>query len=151
MILARSAFSISVLSRCTSISPGWHHASGVFNANDGTVSLYLDGQRLGDPFNFGSGIFNYETELFVGGTDSTSASRAAGQIEELRISASARYTGASYDVPKGLSCDAQTRALWHFDEPPGSTTMFDGDDGAGSNCGGIENTLTGTNGAATGP
>jgi hypothetical protein len=67
------------------------------------------------------------------------------------MSAAARYTEATYTVPGRFACDEQTRALWHFDEASGSTTMYDGDDGDWSNCGGIEDTLTGMDGAATGP
>ena len=69
----------------------------------------------------------------------------------MRISDSVRYTGPTYTVPQHLNCDAETRALWHFDEVVNSTTMYDGEDESGVNCGGIEDTLIGGNGAATGP
>jgi 6-phosphogluconolactonase (cycloisomerase 2 family) len=152
MILRVGFTSFVIFSRCTTITPGWHHVAGAYNRNNGTVSIYLDGQRVGDPSGFlGSMIYNSDASLHVGGTEGTTTSRPAGRIEELRISDSVRYTGASYTVPKRLTCDAQTRALWHFDEPVGATTMYDGEDGSSSGCGGIEDTLTGINGASTAP
>jgi hypothetical protein len=113
--------------------------------------LYLNGQRLGAPkSSFINTLINSTGRLYVGGT-SESSNRPAGRIEELRISASVRYTGGTYTVLGRFACDKQTRALWHFDEAAGPTAMHDGEDGNGSNCGGIENTLTGVNGASTGP
>jgi hypothetical protein len=151
MTLDDSLFSTTFFARCTTINSGWHHVAGVYNRSNSTVSMYLDGERLGNPFNYGLTVYNSNLNLYVGGTDSTSVARPTGRIEELRISAAARYTGATYTAPRRLTCDAQTRALWHFDEPTGATTMYDGGDGSGSDCGGIEDTLTGINGASTGP
>jgi 6-phosphogluconolactonase (cycloisomerase 2 family) len=152
MILRVSFSSFVIFSRCTTITPGWHHVAGIYNRSNGAVSVYLDGQRVGDPSSFlGSAIYNSDANLHVGGTEDTTTPRPAVRIEELRISDSVRYTGTTYIVPKRLSCDAQTRALWHFDEPTGATTIYDGGDGSSSDCGGIEDTLTGINGASTGP
>jgi 6-phosphogluconolactonase (cycloisomerase 2 family) len=140
---------------CTSsITAGWHHVAGVFNHSDFKVSLYLDGRRLGEPFSYPrSTVYNSEGDISVGGPSIAGFEtlRLAGQIEELRISVSARYTGTTYTVPKRLTCDAQTRALWHFDETVGATTMYDGEDAGSTNCGGVEDSLIGSNGAATGP
>lgn len=49
-----------------------------------------------------------------------------GLIEEMRFSDIVRYRGTSYSVPtEPFLNDANTRALWHFDETAGSTTFVD--------------------------
>lgn len=132
------------------LAPGWHHVAGVLNRASGTALLYLDGRRI-DQFSFGAALANTASGLAVGGAASSTATRFAGTIEELRISASARYTGATYTIPGQMTCDSVARALWHFNEAAGATTLYDGDDGAGAGCGAVEDTLTARNGAATGP
>ncbi len=73
-------------------------------------------------------------------------------IEEVRPSDTPRYSDDSHTLPGApFNCDASTRALWHFDEAAGATTFYDGEDGAGSRCGTVEDTSVGTNGASTGP
>jgi Concanavalin A-like lectin/glucanases superfamily len=131
-------------------TPGWHHVAGVFNRANGQASLYLDG-RFMNQFSFGSALVNSTSGLYIGGVEGSATGRFAGSIEELRISATARYTGLTYPIPGRLTCDPETRALWHFDEAAGSTTMYDGEDGSDASCGAVEDTLTGQNGAATGP
>ncbi len=123
----------------------------VFDNTADQLSLYLDGQRVTDPRPFTDLVLNSTGEFHVGGL--SEGNWFAGRIEEVRLSASARYTGETYTLPGPFAfvCDGQTRALWHFDEPSGATTMYDGEDGNGSDCGGIEDTLTGMNGATTGP
>jgi len=136
---------------CSSLffSPGWHHVAGVFDNDTNWLSLYLVGQRLADPASFTETVYNSGDAFTVGGLPG--GNWLAGCIEEVRLSVSARYTGTTYAIPGRFACDERTRALWHFDETSGSTIMFDGEDKDGSNCGGIEDTLTGMNGAVTGP
>jgi len=114
--------------------PGWHHVAGVYDRNGGEIRLYMDGQRLGEPWQIGQVTVNNTADpLRVG-------DKVAGLMEEVRLSASARYSGASYTVPDApFSCDGQTRALWHFDEHQGATQFHDP-------CG-ADNLLTGYNGA----
>ncbi|MDH7485757.1 MAG: S8 family serine peptidase [Anaerolineae bacterium] len=114
--------------------PGWHHVAGVYDRDGGEIRLYMDGQRLGEPSHIGQVTVNNTADpLRVG-------DKVAGLMEEVRLSASARYSGASYAVPNApFSCDGQTRALWHFDEHHGATEFHDA-------CG-ADNVLTGYNGA----
>ena len=45
-----------------------------------------------------------------------------GEIDAIRISATARYAGATLAVPTRLEPDTDTIALWQFDEGAGTTT-----------------------------
>jgi hypothetical protein len=61
------------------------------------------------------------------------------RIEELRISRTLRYNTYNYTVPYApFTNDADTRALWHFNEPAGSTSFSDSSSNG--------NALTGYNG-----
>jgi hypothetical protein len=118
-------------------SPGWHHVAGVYDREAGETRLYMDGQRLGSAGQVGQVLVDNSADAGRVGDD------LAGVIEELRVSASARYTGASYTVPDGpFVCDEATRALWHFDELDGATRFHDA-------CG-TDHVLTGQEGAHAG-
>jgi len=129
------------------LSVGWHHIAAVFD-NENTTSqdlcaLYLDGSLVAS---------NHQADWTPGLPNSTSAlnigaylgiSPAVGWVEEMRFSDIVRYSSASYTVPTTpFVNDAATRALWHFNEAPGSTVFADSS--------GNGNTLTGQNGAHTG-
>ncbi|MCC7354939.1 MAG: hypothetical protein IT330_14440 [Anaerolineae bacterium] len=100
--------------------PGWHHVAGVYDRETGEMRLYMDGQRLGSANQIGQVLVDNSTNGAWVGND------LAGIVEELRVSASARYTSASYAVPgEPFVCDATTRALWHFDELEGAIRFHD--------------------------
>jgi hypothetical protein len=114
------------------MSPGWHHIAAIFRNEYTTaydqMSIYLDGARIAkeEGYDFTPGISSNSNPLTVGGLASGNVFR--GNIEEVRLSDSARYTG-SYAVPAAAFVpDSHTRALWHFDEPDGDDT-FDDDSG----------------------
>ena len=116
--------------------PGWHHVAGVFSADTGEMRTYLDGSLYTGPSPFTGTINNSGDILQVG-------YNLVGEIDELRISDAARYTGSTYSVPTSpFTCDEQTRALWHFDELDGATEFHDA-------CGAVDNLLVGYNGAHT--
>lgn len=116
-------------------SSGWHHAAVVFDKGTGQVQLYLDGRALLDNPSTWTAINNSTEPLQVG-------SGLGGVVDEVRISSVARYSGTTYTVPTSpFTCDANTRALWHFDEYEGATVFHDA-------CG-IDNVLVGYNGAHT--
>jgi PKD repeat protein len=129
------------------LSVGWHHVAAVFDnentASQDWVALYLDGSLVAS---------NNQADWTPGIPDSTSALNigaylgmypAVGWIEEMRFSDIVRYSSVSYTVPTTpFVNDAVTRALWHFNEAPGSTVFADSS--------GNGNTLTGQNGAHTG-
>jgi len=99
---------------------GWHHLAAVMNKTDSTICLYIDGKRIAESIDIGPIKINNST-------DSLRVGRFLGsEMDELRISNIARYSGGTYQVPLSpFECDAYTRALWHFDEKDGSTEFND--------------------------
>lgn len=130
------------------LAAGWHHFAGVYDENGGsggsdTISLYVDGSRRNTINVNWAQVSNSSSSLYVGEWGSSpSPNRYSGQVDEVRLSRSERYAGTSYTVPTDpFPLDSSTVALWHFNEPVGSTSFAD----ASGN--GI--TLTGVSGART--
>jgi methionine-rich copper-binding protein CopC len=132
----------------STVSPGvgWHHIAAVFD-NEFTAAadlftLYLDGAQIGSTtgVEVTPGINNSSSALNVGAY--LGINPFSGWMDEVRLSNSVRYSG-TYAVPSSpFVSDANTRALWHFDEVVGSTVFIDAS--------GNSNALTGVNGAKTG-
>ena len=115
---------------------GWHHAALVYTAGVDQARFYLDGSAYGVAFTLGGALANSLSPLVVG-------DNFAGALDEVRLSAVERYSGETYAPPEYvLECDADTRALWHFDEVDGMTVFSEA-------CGAAGATLNGENGAAT--
>lgn len=133
------------------LTAGWHHVAAVFDNPADEFRLYYDGERLAASSIISTANLNNSTyEVFVGGL--SGGDYLDGTLEEVRLSDTAQYSGDTYSPPGApFACEAGTRALWHFDEAAGATVFYDGDDGAGSGCGAVEDTAVGANGAATGP
>lgn len=138
---------ITLFPTASNLSVGWHHAAAVFDNQPGSGSdvgaIYLDGTRigLGTGLSFNPGIGNSASALYIGAY--LGVNPFHGWIDEARLSDVVSYSGASYTVPTGaFVSDANTRALWHFDETAGSTSFADAS--------GNGNTLTGINAAVTG-
>jgi len=107
---------------CYRLGPGWHHIVGQLKHVLGVISMmsiYVDGyEQVSSTLGMGCTVNNSTAPLIIG-------RNLDGQIDELRISAMARYASA-YVVPYWtFSCDGQTRALWHFDESQGATVFHD--------------------------
>lgn len=118
-------------------SQGWHHVAGVYDRTIGEMSLFLDGERLGDAWD----IPTVSPDLT--GDPLQVGIALAGTMDELALSEVARYSGDSYAVPaQPLGCDEGARALWHFDECEGATRFHD-------TCGALDNVLVGEGGAHT--
>src|SRR5690606_949933 len=114
---------VSVQATNASSLDTWHHVATVFD--DGAMRLYVDGRLEG------SGTLAGEIDWMpaslrghFAGRDGADArpDRGAfiGEIDEIRISRSARYTGATLTVPDHFVLDADTFALWDFDEGAGT-------------------------------
>ncbi|MCL5996712.1 MAG: hypothetical protein M1546_11750 [Chloroflexi bacterium] len=114
---------------------GWHHVAGVFDKDTGIMRIYMDGEAFGEQY-FGLSINNSSGLLRVGRGKVTLG--LGGMVDEVRISSVARSPGITYPVTP-FTCDAHTRALWHFDEPEGATVFHDA-------CG-VDNMLIDYNGA----
>lgn len=108
----------------------WHHFAGTWDPATGAAEAFIDGVSYGTALSFGAPTAN--TDPVRIGIDWDFGCEMNGVIDELRISDVVRYSGAFVpDVVHAL--DAQTVALWHFDEFSGATA-FDatgsGHDGA---------------------
>lgn len=133
---------------CTSLGTGWHHVAMVLDNSANQLNLYLDGNRV-NSITKPTALRNSAHDVEIGRSyfDSNTWD---GLIDEVRISNCVRYSGPSYTVPSaGFACDGFTPVLWHFNECAGATLLHDGNDGAGSLCGTVEDTLAGMNGAQT--
>lgn len=114
----------------------WTHVAGVYDGTE--FRLYMDGNLVqsvssepsgapwaGGPFN--GNIVPSNNNLNIGARGSTGTSSwFSGQIDEVRISDTVRYTGGSYTVPSSdFSPDSNTAGLWHFDDALGSNPVVD--------------------------
>ncbi len=103
----------------------WAHVAGTLK--DKTLRVYYDGklrdtQQLATFF----GRSSYAGALRFGRASYAEDLRFAGEIDDVRLSTIARYTGATAPKPAALlSIDDATEAAWRFDEPKGTTTLID--------------------------
>jgi len=125
----------------TDLDIGWHHVAITFDneytSNWDLMAIYVDGvlARNSVSTEWTPGINNSNQPTILGGS-------YIGQLEEMRISNTVRYSGLTYTVPViPFTSDGYTRALYHFDETSGSI-VFNDDSIYG-------NTLTGQGGAVT--
>ncbi len=101
----------------SAVGPGqWYHYAGVYDAGSGSASIYLNGTQWATSA-ASTPTSNNEDVLI--GMDWDSGCGMDGVIDEVRISSSVRYTGA-FSPATSFSADADTLALWHFDEYTGS-------------------------------
>ena len=129
------------------LSAGWHQVAAEFDneftSTQDLFALYLDGSLVASStgFEVTPGINNSTSPLNLGAN--VGAVPFSGWMDEVRFSNTVRYSGPTYTVPANpFTSDANTKALWHFDEAVGSTSFADAS--------GNGNTLTGVNGAQTG-
>jgi hypothetical protein len=104
----------------------WTHVAAVF---DGTaIRLYLDGElKDGSPAVLSGGATgDFGGRLVIGANANDASGFFKGMMDEVRLSSVARYTGQSFTPPPGpFSSDADTVALWHFDESDGQQQVVD--------------------------
>ncbi len=93
----------------------WHHVAGVFDGDE--VRLYVDGERVAS--RKGSGARTRNRLPFVVGGDvgqnGTANSFFPGEIDEVRVSDVARYTGERFEPARRFERDANTLLLLHMD------------------------------------
>jgi Concanavalin A-like lectin/glucanases superfamily/PEP-CTERM motif len=114
-------YALSGISSTTPLaSDTWHHIA--FVQGGGTQRLYLDGKIVGVRPGAGD-IFDSDGGGFLGAIfrDDPSniydqfAGSFIGHLDTFRISNVARYSGNSFDAPKGdLTSDANTQLLYNF-------------------------------------
>jgi hypothetical protein len=118
----------------TYVVPGkWAHVAGTRQGD--MLRVYYDGvlrdsQQLG--FFFGRDA--YSGALRLGRAAAVEDFRFQGELDDVRISTTARYTGSKAPKPAGvLSLDDATVASWRFDEASGTKLVdatFHGHDGS---------------------
>jgi hypothetical protein len=104
----------------TDIGDGnWHHAAAVWDGTE--LHLYIDGVENVTPIP--SGPPSVGSADFAMGAMPTGDYAFTGSLDELRVSAIARYSG-NFTPAKSFTLDANTIAYWKLDEGAG-TTAFD--------------------------
>ncbi|QDV43914.1 hypothetical protein Enr13x_37740 [Stieleria neptunia] len=109
----------------------WRHIAYVYDGAE--ERMYLDGQLIGSQLSSGNipdGTSSRQT--VIGAIDRSTAppdtfrSSFIGQMESLRISSVARYSGTTFSPHSGdFSVDADALLIYNFDEMPGSTSITD--------------------------
>ena len=103
----------------------WAHVAGTRSGD--TLRIYYDGVlRDTQQLAFLFGRDNYRGALRIGRAAYVDDFRFQGEIDDIRLSKTARYTGNTAPKPTAsLSLDDQTVASWTFDETSG-TKIVDG-------------------------
>ncbi|MEZ4339080.1 MAG: LamG domain-containing protein [Sandaracinaceae bacterium] len=109
----------------TSVVGEWHHVAGVFE--DGDLRLYVDGSLVASAtqplaISWTTGLLGH----WAGrdGPDSRPTRGGfIGEMDEIRISRSARYSGPTITPPTHFAIDADTVALWLLDEGTGTMAI----------------------------
>ncbi len=97
----------------------WHHLAGVYDGRE--ARLYLDGKLVGKAARSGNRRVN-QLPLVIGGDVSGNVpamSLFAGEIDEVRLSDSARYEGEAVVPEKDAEADDNTVLLLRFDQSAG--------------------------------
>jgi hypothetical protein len=110
----------------------WMHLAGVFQKQDqelDVLSIYVNGIRRGMlresiELSPQTALHNESPTLKLAGEKESGM--FSGRLDEVRISSCPRYlTQAISSLDDTFSADSATLALWHFDEPFGSTSLAD--------------------------
>ena len=118
----------------------WNHVAAMFNAETQEIQIAINGKLSAQSTAVTGNAFDLFSVFTIGALNvNPSLDLFPGNIEEVRISNSVRYT-ADFTPSIELKADDQTVTLYHFDEPIGSTVFND----SSSN----DFVLIGSNGAA---
>lgn len=119
----RKAYSAGNSGSAYVVAGKWSHVAGTLS--DGTLRIYYDGV-LKDTQDFGLtfGRSSWRGALAIGRGAWAAQNAFAGEIAEVRLSSSARWTGNTCTRPNApLASDGSTVALWRFDETSGSAIV----------------------------
>jgi hypothetical protein len=117
----------------------WNHVAGMYDAPAGQLFISINGVLSSSPASLTTSTFcsTPNDRLSVGARYAQPGDTFKGEIDEVRISDNVRYR-TNFTPLTYFATDANTKGLWHFDQPAGSTTLADSS--------GNGNTLTGLNG-----
>ena len=96
----------------------WNHVAVVLQG--GQLKGYINGQYVGAISALGT-LYNVTTDMCIGTEYDGAGSWWLGDIDEVRISDVARYTGNFTPPPVDFQPDDNTLLLWHCDEGEGTT------------------------------
>ena len=128
------------------MTAGWHHLAAIYDneytPGEGLLAIFLDGERLSTEEDITTlGIPDTASPINVGGN--AGVNTVKGWLEDVRLSDIVRYSETTYVLPDSpYVADANTRALWHFDEAWDTMVFQDTSN--------HHNTLYGNNGAQIG-
>jgi glucose/arabinose dehydrogenase len=162
----RLAFGVNRLGTGTTIcgnanvaDGAWHHVAATRNGTTGAIRLFVDGQPDGVAGNGPSGDVSYRDgrttsspndPFLVIGAEKFDAGASFpsyhGWIDEVRLSKTVRYTAAFTRPSAPFVSDANTVALYHFDEDNGNVVV----DSSGA-AGGPSSGVRRVGGASQGP
>ncbi len=96
----------------------WYHYAGTYDPASGTAAIWINGAMLSSTTASGTPTANADPLRI--GIDWDLGCDTWGVIDEVRISDTVRYT-APFTPETVFTPDADTMALWHFDEYTGTT------------------------------
>ena len=104
----------------------WYHLAGVYDGSE--VRLYVDGRLVSSSPCSGTRTLNGLPLVIGGDVDAAGhpTSFFQGEIDEVRLSIGARYTGDSFEPARRHQPDDDAVVLLHFDEVSGRLTHLDG-------------------------
>jgi hypothetical protein len=91
----------------------WYHIAMVYDAPNHTVKYFVDGTQQGTDQNITTTSINNTTAEFSIGS---SGNPINGLVDEARVSNSIRYTTTFSVQTEEFGTDANTMALWHFND-----------------------------------
>jgi hypothetical protein len=100
----------------------WHHVAITHQADDSLNVVFFDGVAVAQ---FTSGFSSFSGTTAVGANDYNDGDSFQGRIDDVRISDVVRYTGFFGVETLSIVADANTVALWNFEDGQNSTTMAD--------------------------
>ena len=103
----------------------WYHAALVRTA--GSSKLYLNGTQVGSTYSDTNNYTTTRSSVFLGGggAGGDTSGSFIGNIDEVRVSNLARYTGSFTPSTSPFVNDANTILLLHMDGTNASTVFFD--------------------------
>lgn len=103
----------------------WYHIAATYDGS--TMRIYINGVQMGSLAV--SGTIDTSTAPFRIATVDAQTDNFTGEIDEVRVSNTIRYTGGFKPSSGPFTSDANTMGLWHLDEGTGTTTV----DSSGNN------------------
>ena len=104
------------------VTGAWHHLALTHHTTDSINTVYFDGVEVAS---FVSGFTSLSAYTVIGNNDHNNESSFQGRTDDVRISDIVRYN-SFFDVSTlSITADANTVALWDFEDGQNAMTMAD--------------------------